>query len=332
MSRWPVSWKKNGQSDQTTGLEEIQIRPSVEQWRAEMKEGMKILIAYDGSECANAALEDLKRAGLPQKVEAHVLSIHEEWIPAPASYGMVETDFVQDRSGEKDTLAMARRARAALQLSYPEWELHAEANIGSPATVILQRADELKPDLIVVGSHGRSAFSRFFLGSVSMKVVQAAHCTIRVARGHVEEPSAPIRLIVGVDGSKGAAAAVRTVAGRNWAKGSEVRVVHGTPPYPPVTADYIAAEVADWITAEKARVEKVIEGAVAELKQAGLNVSTVMKDEDPKYLLIDEAEAWGADSIFVGARGMGTLERFILGSVSSAIAVRAHCSVEVVRE
>ena len=42
-----------------------------------MNERMKILIGYDGSECADAALDDLKRAGLPQSAEAHILSVAE---------------------------------------------------------------------------------------------------------------------------------------------------------------------------------------------------------------------------------------------------------------
>jgi nucleotide-binding universal stress UspA family protein len=49
-------------------------------------------------------------------------------------------------------------------------------------------------------------------------------------------------------------------------------------------------------------------------------------------LLIAEAESWGADCIFVGARGMDRIDRFLLGSVSSALAARAHCSVEIVRD
>jgi nucleotide-binding universal stress UspA family protein len=58
----------------------------------------------------------------------------------------------------------------------------------------------------------------------------------------------------------------------------------------------------------------------------------VVKEENPKRLLISEAEDWGADCIFVGARGLSHIERFWLGSVSTAVAPRAHCSVEVVRE
>ena len=52
-------------------------------------EAMKIMIGYDGSPHADAALADLGRAGLPRKVEAMVLSVSEEWIPAPAGLGGV---------------------------------------------------------------------------------------------------------------------------------------------------------------------------------------------------------------------------------------------------
>jgi hypothetical protein len=51
----------------------------------------------------------------------------------------------------------------------------------------------------------------------------------------------------------------------------------------------------------------------------------------PKSVLPDEAASWGADCIFVGARGLSRFERFRLGSVSAATAACAHCSVEIVR-
>ena len=67
------------------------------------------------------------------------------------------------------------------------------------------------------------------------------------------------------------------------------------------------------------------------LRAAELVVSSVIINGDPKRLLVDEAEQWGADSIFVGARGLRLIDRLLLGSVSAAVAERAHCSVEVVR-
>jgi nucleotide-binding universal stress UspA family protein len=57
----------------------------------------------------------------------------------------------------------------------------------------------------------------------------------------------------------------------------------------------------------------------------------VVREIDPRRALVEDAEQWGADAIFVGARGIGLLERFLLGSVSAAVAARAGCSVEIVR-
>jgi nucleotide-binding universal stress UspA family protein len=201
--------------------------------------------------------------------------------------------------------------------------VHAKACAGSPARAILQYADELRPDLLVVGSHGRSAFGRLFLGSVSQKVLHAAHGSVRIARGHAAEPSGPIRLIVGMDGSPGAEAAVKAVAGRHWPRGSEARLVNGTPILPRVADEISVAQITAWWATEKARVEEVIKLATGKLKGANLVVSTKVKDLDARQLLISEAEAWEADCIFVGARGMGAVERFVLGSVSSSVAARA---------
>lgn len=49
-----------------------------------MKALSKILIAYDGSACADAALNDLKRAGLPAALEALVLTVADVILPPPA--------------------------------------------------------------------------------------------------------------------------------------------------------------------------------------------------------------------------------------------------------
>jgi nucleotide-binding universal stress UspA family protein len=48
-------------------------------------------------------------------------------------------------------------------------------------------------------------------------------------------------------------------------------------------------------------------------------------------VLVEEAEGWGADCVFVGATGLRGAERLLMGSVSAAVAARAHCSVEIVR-
>ncbi len=285
---------------------------------------MKILMAYDGSVCSTAALDDLLSAGLPEKAHVTVLSVIEHWMP-PASQEILKNI---DKS---DYLASARRAAAYLHSFNPGWETQAEIGFGSPAASIIEKADGWKPDLIVVGSHGRSAVGRLFFGSDSQKVLHEARCSVRIARGRMKEADTPARIIIGVDGSSEAELAVRAAAMRNWPSGSEARIVTALQKVPPIVSDHMVGPVFEWAVKETARIEKRIDWSVETQNAAGLKADAVVKDEDPKRLLVKEAEGWGADCIFVGARGMSGIERFLIGSVSSAVAARAHCSVEVVR-
>jgi nucleotide-binding universal stress UspA family protein len=304
----------------------------MEEKMMEDRDRMKILIAYDGSEGAESAIDDLKRAGLPRRAEAVVLTIVEELIPMPASIGGVDTTFAKSLlEEEKESLALARRARSRIHQLFPGWKILVDAGIGSPGSEIIARADEWRPDLILVGSHGRTALGRMFFGSVSQKVINEAHCSVRVARGRIVEPNVPARIIVGVDGSEEADAAVDEIASRDWPDGSEVGIVNSAWTIPAASDPGTAVNLADWIARETERVNKVVEGAAEKLRSAGLKVSIVVKEQEPKALLCNEAEDLMADCIFVGARGMGRLERFLIGSVSLGVAARAHCSVEVVR-
>jgi nucleotide-binding universal stress UspA family protein len=78
-------------------------------------------------------------------------------------------------------------------------------------------------------------------------------------------------------------------------------------------------------------MQKLVEAAEEELRSSGLTVTSVITAGDPKQALLDEAEGWGADCLFIVARGHNRLVRFMLGSVATAVVAPAHCSVEVVR-
>ncbi len=294
---------------------------------------MKILIAYDGSSCADAALDDLKRAGLPEEAEAFVMSVAEQWFPPPppSSYEIVESSLIWSATPEavqqmsqatEQANTMAFQASQVVKSNFPNWMIRAEGCCGSPASEVIEKAEEWGADLIVVGSRGRSGFSRLILGSVSQRVVTEAPCSVRVSRSSGGKKDTPVRILIGVDGSPCSRVAVRTVAARAWPKGSEVRLVSSVDPW-----HMYAVEPAD----KYAGAEGIQQLAEAELRAAGLQVSSVIKEENPKHLLVAEAESWKADSIFVGARGLGRLGRLLLGSVSTAVVSRSHCSVEVVR-
>jgi nucleotide-binding universal stress UspA family protein len=284
---------------------------------------MKILIAYDGSKCANDALDDLKRAGLPRQAQASVISVAELWIALPSSHDFLEPSPVErPPGGEREALTLASNACAYLRHQFPEWEIEAVSVSGSPAREIIDKAENWRAELIVVGSRGQSGLSRFLLGSVSQKIVTEARCSVRVARDWTPSDH-PARILIGLDGSPGADAAVRSVAGRFWPKGSEVRLVSSMgPPH---------HHSGDMIRVEEEYIHQLHELAKDEFRPACLEVSSMIASEDPKQSIVSEAKRWKADCIFVGTNSHGRLGRWLLGSVSTAVVSRAHCSVEVVR-
>lgn len=312
---------------------------------------MKILIGYDGSDCADAALDDLTLAGLPTTGEAHILSVAEVWLPPPppSSYEIVEEarkakspaelqrDFAKGCKAAKEALLLADRARERVQSIFPNWKVNADSSCGSPAWELVAKADEWKPDLIVVGSHGRTAIGRFILGSVSQRVLTEARCSVRIARGRVEEPNSPVRIIAGTDGSDASDEALRSVAARKWPAQSEVKVVLVDDPLAPEFLGKIIPPLEKMMEEdrreERAWVERISKHSLEILRAAEIKVSCVVRQGDPKRELCLAAEEWGADCIFVGSAGFSNrFERFVLGSTSAAVAARAHCSVEVVRK
>jgi nucleotide-binding universal stress UspA family protein len=309
---------------------------------------MKLLIAYDGSPCADDAIRDLSRAALPSDVDALVVSISEVWLPGvPEEEGEGAEEVIHERPVEVRNL----RAKAAhelheahetavagadrLRAMFPGWTVNARAHADAPAWGVLGVAEEWKPDLIVVGSHGRSALGRMILGSVSLKILSEAACSVRVARCHRPVDDSPARLVVGVDGSPDARAAVAEIARRNWSAESSVRVVGALEPMRPAVAPPFGSHVPlpgkEQRRETKERFEAALDDAVTRLRAAGLHAAAIMGEGQPDKVMMKEADEWGADAIFVGARGHRFMERILLGSVSSALATHAHCSVEVVR-
>lgn len=315
-----------------------------------MGKKMRILIAYDGSACAEAALDDLQRAGLPQDVEALVMSVTELWLPPPppSSFEVMEmaravhvpSDMTRVYSQHSPALeaaqSLADQAASRLRTNFPTWQITTQIAVGSPRRELIHQADECKPDLIVMGSHGHSMLGRLVLGSVSQGVLTDAHCSVRVARGRIEEPDTPVRIVIGVDGSDESAAAVREVASRNWPPLSEVRIIAVTDPLSPGVIGRLIPPIREFVNEsnqeDREWLEKLLRSSNDEFKTSTVKVSTEILTGDPRRDLAAAAEAWGADCIFVGSVGFNSrFERFVLGSVSATVAARAHCSVEVIR-
>jgi len=230
---------------------------------------------------------------------------------------------------------MAKRVSEQIRSIFPAWRVSAGAKADSPAWALIRKADSWKPDLIVMGARGHSVFGgRLILGSISQRVLYEARCSVRIARAS-DDYDKPVRLLIGLDNSADSNAAVEAVCNRHWPRGTEVGLLAVVDTVMPLTSNPSEPSATKWIEVADERnwnqVREIFEPAAQRIRSAGLHAEVLIRRGNPADEILGEAHTWGADCIFVGARGTRGIDRLLLGSVSSAVSSRANCSVEVVR-
>jgi nucleotide-binding universal stress UspA family protein len=287
---------------------------------------MKLLLAIDGSAASRTALDEIIARPWPGGTKIEVLHVVE---PTHLWTTSVTAEELTRRSTELLTGAVARLRTAGLEAESVMLD-------GDPKRVILDRAAHADADLVMVGSHG-SAAARFLLGNVAAAVVRYAPCSVEIVRGPVRAGAR--KVLLAADGSAGSEAAARSIAGRPWPAGSEVRVLGVVelvvssvaliePPF------MQSAQVEVLRGEAMKRAEDAVASACGIVAATCANVSqsiSVLLD-GPRQVILDEAAQWGADLIVLGSHGHQGMDRFLLGSVSETVATHAHCSVEVIRQ
>ena len=303
---------------------------------------MKVLIAYDASEYSREMLVDLTQAGLPDIVQADVVSFAEVSLSEPESV-VASRNPAFDAAGSYSEVTSKAAFHRAIDLShegqnriqdlFPRWTVTSQAHANAATIGTLGSVREWMPDLVIVGSHRRSPLGRLMFGSVGQTLLSQSPCSVRIARAPFGHEPAALRILLAVDGSKESNAAVRVVAARSWPVGTSVSVIsvhdHGLLDTDVGVAIGPTAVGFDYDDIED--VEDRAAEALEIVRAAGLGAKAIVARGNPASAILEAAERWAADSIFMGARGHRLAERMLLGSVSNVVATRAHCSVEVVR-
>lgn len=283
---------------------------------------MRILIGYNGSDAATAALYDLSRAGFPDEAEAVVLTVAESLLP-PKSVS------------EARSIAMA--GKTALCREFPTWTVKAETASGSPPREILTRSESFDPDVIVVGEpHQMFPHGNIFFGHTSQTILAEAGCSVRIAQGTASKNPQPAKLLVGFDGSAGSIHAVDVIAKRKWPADTTVRLLAVADSSVLGSIGRFTPQMNNAVVEAKFAsqwAETLAAASLEKLRRAGVSSSVEVQFGHPKDVIVEEAERWNADTIFVGPHcAPNSFERFLIGSVSAAVAARANCSVEIVRK
>ncbi len=136
----------------------------------------KILLAYDGSEGAKLALEKALELASQCGAELFVLSVGR--IPEYAG-SISEIEEAKDQAQRyysgimKDVLKRAKEENV---------EVKTMIRYGKPGDAIVEVADEIGADLIVLGTRKHHPLARRILGATADKVVDGAHCSVLVVR------------------------------------------------------------------------------------------------------------------------------------------------------
>ena len=143
-----------------------------------------------------------------------------------------------------------------------------------------------------------------------------------------------MRILLAIDDSKFSEAAAETVIEQARPHGTEVRILHVLESPPLLVARELGGfepALESALEFQKQQAEAVVAKAAELLRAQGLKVTAAVEMGDPKSKILDVAEEWQADLIVLGSHGRTGLNRFLMGSVSDAVARHACCSVEIVR-
>jgi len=158
------------------------VRQMAEKNRRE-GEGMRVLVATDGSELAETALREVAVQPWPAGTEIRVMSCPE--LPMiTGAYPYYPSEVLTEIANANDAQANAAVAKGVELMQKSGARVRGELTEAqeSPARAILGMAELWGADLIVVGSHGRRGFDRYVMGSVSESVALHAHCSVEVVR------------------------------------------------------------------------------------------------------------------------------------------------------
>ncbi len=282
-----------------------------------------IIVGVDGSPNAALALQWAVAEGRLRDLPVTAVLA---WGHLTQHQAVVGPSF--DPAYDREAAATALKTYVHEALAVDDFDRVRQAVVNDLSTrALLSLAEEA--DLLVVGSRGLGGFRTLLLGSVSSQCLHHARCPVAVVHeGWVQRRGqSPRRVVVGIDGSGGSAAALSWAAEEVRVGGGRLELVHAWEIPGALSYAYTGIGL-DAAPFEEAAT-RVLDEAVAEV---GGDL-----EHPPERFLVQGAptrallaHSAGADLLVVGSRGAGGFEGLLLGSVSIQITRHADCPVVVV--
>lgn len=285
---------------------------------------MRVVIGIDWSDQAFAAITQTLQLYHPTDVTlVHAVELGILQHPVVAQAGNVQ-GYEDFRNSMIDS-GRQLLDRAAAMVPAEVTSIRKVNEIGSPAQVILDSADNLSADLIVVGVRGRSRLSEVVLGSVSHRVLLHSSRPVLIVRGAARKIQ---RVLVAIEDRDDADRIAKWLTHHPFTDPTELCVLHALVPIG-VNDPYDALGTGTWWEGAERYADELVNSTSAKLLNPRYTVSRNVATGNPASVI--EQEAKGRDLVVVTSHGRKGLSRFLLGSVSHAVVHHVTCPVLVLR-
>ncbi|HLG57492.1 MAG TPA: universal stress protein [Vicinamibacterales bacterium] len=305
-----------------------------------MIEIRRILCPIDFSDFSRRALDHA--VVIARWYESTITLVHVSPIVPLAAYA--------PGSGVVPSANLSPEERAALLASLKEFAApDAAAGVpfdyqlteGRAAAQILNAAETLSSDLIVMGTHGRSGFERMILGSVTEKVLRKAACPVlSVPRSSLDVvPVPPLfkRILCAVDFSDCSMQGLHYAMSLAQEADASLTVLHVID-LPPEVSDVQgmmvggAVSFQDYIAQAGEDRRKRLKDAVPDAVREHCHVETVLATGTPYREVLRVAAEQTSDLIVIGLHGRGPVDLLFFGSTAQQVVRSAPCPVLTLRK
>lgn len=179
-----------------------------------------------GVDASPESLEAVRQSALLLETDGRLLLVAAVDVAQAIHFRVAPTAAHAARRTLEEVEELEREAQGTLERARAEAALASEVATlesgGSPPECLLEAVATEQATLLAVGSHGLGRATGVLLGSVATKVLHRAPCSVLVARPHAEDGWSPRKIVVGVDGSTAAEAALDACRALATRFGSEV--------------------------------------------------------------------------------------------------------------
>lgn len=279
-----------------------------------------VLLAIDGSNASEEAAKFFARIPHFDPVDLTLVSVvHRRFVHASYSTNeLIEKAYEQDRMN-----ALRSLDRIAELFDGANVRVRSDLIEGVVGESIVQKAKDIRADLVVVGATGHSQISRMLLGSISDFVATHSPCSVLVVRPQaIPKPSAPLKVCLGYEGTGPCQAALEELKESPWRGKTELHVVSVAACLNEMYANSDCVQhYKDQLAQAKEQLEEVSDSVTTHFIEDihyGEGITRFVETHDINLVVLGETPR-------------SQFSRFLLGSTSQYVLRHVPCSVWITR-